>query len=205
MLHIKNLSIQLRHPILSKFNYQFAQGQLYLIIATNGTGKTTFFRTLTNLIKREQGEISFNQKSFEHSKHHIFFYESSDWFDGNLSALDYLKFVKRQWHSTREIKEVVKFWGMEEYVKVPIKKYSLGMKQRLLIAMYFISNADYLIMDEITNGLDEDSRSLLYEKLRISTREENKCIIISSHYRTDMNPIADHVLELKNQVMKEVD
>ncbi|WP_237047474.1 ATP-binding cassette domain-containing protein [Lentilactobacillus curieae] len=190
---------------MSKFNYQFAQGQLYLIIATNGTGKTTFFRTLTNLIKREQGEISFNQKSFEHSKHHIFFYESSDWFDGNLSALDYLKFVKRQWHSTREIKEVVKFWGMEEYVKVPIKKYSLGMKQRLLIAMYFISNADYLIMDEITNGLDEDSRSLLYEKLRISTREENKCIIISSHYRTDMNPIADHVLELKNQVMKEVD
>lgn len=176
-----------------------------MIVATNGTGKTTFFRTLTNLVKRDQGEIRFNGKTFEQNKSHVFFYESSDWFDENLSGLDYLKFVKQQWHAEHEISEVVKYWDMAEYIKVPIKKYSLGMKQRVLIAMYFISNADYLIMDEITNGLDENSRLLLYKQMKIAAKQENKCIIISSHYRSAMTPMVDHVLELKDQVMKEVD
>lgn len=93
---------------------------------------------------------------------------------------------------------------MGDYIKVPIKKYSLGMKQRVLIAMYFISDAAYFIMDEISNGLDEDSRKLLYEKLRAITKQEKKCILISSHYRSDMTPIVDHVLELKDRVMREV-
>lgn len=194
----------MRHPILNDFSYRFKRGQSYLIVATNGTGKTTFFRTLVNLVKKERGEISFDNQPFDQNKHQVFFYESTDWLDGNLSGLDYLKFVKHQWRSTQNINDVITYWGMGDYIKVPIKKYSLGMKQRVLIAMYFISDAAYFIMDEISNGLDEDSRKLLYEKLRAITKQEKKCILISSHYRSDMTPIVDHVLELKDRVMREV-
>ncbi|GEP23572.1 ATP-binding cassette domain-containing protein [Lentilactobacillus diolivorans] len=204
ILTVNKLSIKMRHPILREFSYQFKQGQIYLIVATNGTGKTTFFRTITNLVKREQGEVYFDNQPFNQGKRRVFFYESSDWFDGNLSGLDYLKFVKQQWHSNQKITDIISDWGMTEYIKVPIKKYSLGMKQHVLIAMYFISNADYLVMDEISNGLDENSRKLLYSKLQTTAKQKQKCIIISSHYRSDMTPIVDHILELKDQVMKEV-
>lgn len=197
------MSIKLQHPILNNFGYQFNRGNIYLIVATNGTGKTTFFRTITNLIRRKNGEIKFDNQTFEQQKRQVFFYESSNWLDGNLSGLDYLEFVKQQWRSRLDINEMINCWGMSKYIKVPIKKYSLGMKQRLLIAMYFVSDADYLIMDEISNGLDEDGRRLLYTQLKEAAKKKQKCLIISSHHRTNMTPIADYVLEMKGQTMKE--
>lgn len=198
------MSIKLQHPILNNFSYQFNRGNIYLIVATNGTGKTTFFRTITNLISRKNGEIKFDNQTFEQQKRQVFFYESSNWLDSNLSGLDYLKFVKQQWRSRLDINEMINCWGMSKYIKVPIKKYSLGMKQRLLIAMYFVSDANYLIMDEISNGLDEDGRRLLYTQLKEAAKKKQKCLIISSHHRSNMTPIADYVLEMKEQIMKEV-
>lgn len=193
MLSINDLSIKLRHPILDNFSYQFHLGKIYLIIATNGTGKTTFFRTLTNLIKRSSGGILFDHEKFSNRKQSIFFYESPNWLDSNLSGLDYLKFIKSQWKSQLNIKEIVDYWGMSEYIKIPIKKYSLGMKQKVVISMYFISD-----------GLDEKSRQLLYQQIYSFAKSKKKCVILSSHYRSDMEPLVDHILELKDQVMKEV-
>ncbi len=204
MLTINNLSLKTRQPILNNFSYQFNQQSVYLIVAVNGSGKTTFFRSITNLIKRENGIITYEGQSFIRKKRRIFFYETSDWFDDNLSGLDYLKFVKSQWHSTHSLENEIKFWHMNDYIKLPIRKYSLGMKQRLLIALYFCSDATYLIMDEISNGLDEDSRNLLYSRIKQAAKHDHKCIILSSHYKSDIAPIADHTLELANKEMREI-
>ncbi|MCV3740092.1 ABC transporter ATP-binding protein [Lentilactobacillus hilgardii] len=203
MLTIKKLTLVTRIPILNDFNYQFEKGNIYLISAVNGSGKTTFFRALTNLIRRKHGNISFDGKPFEKEKRAVFFYETPDWMDGNLSGLDYLKFVQKQWQSSHDLNDEINFWKMDDYIKLPIKKYSLGMKQRLVIAMYFCSNATYLIMDEISNGLDEESRKQLYKRIKETAVKEKKCIIISSHYKSDVATIANHILHLENQKMTE--
>ncbi|MFD1125022.1 ATP-binding cassette domain-containing protein [Lentilactobacillus raoultii] len=203
MLKINNLTLKTRVPILNDFNYQFEPGQIYLITAINGSGKTTFFRALTDLIKRPSGSILFDDQPFRQAKQRVFFYETSNWFDGDLSGIDYLKFVKGQWRSTQDLTAEISFWKMTSYINLPIKKYSLGMKQRLLIAMYFCSNATYLMMDEISNGLDEESRNLLYHRLKDEAITNHRCMIMSSHYKSDAGQIADHILRLANLTMKE--
>lgn len=204
MLVIQNLTLSTRQVILQNFSYQFQKGNSYLISATNGSGKTTFFRSLVNLKAVDQGTVTFDQLPFDQHKHQVFYYETSDWLDQNMSGMDYLKLVKKLWHSDLEIDVEINFWKMTDYINLPIKKYSLGMKQRVLIAMYLISDADYLIMDEISNGLDEESRDKLFNRLRALTNQRNKCILLSSHYREETSTAIDHVLELKNETMTEI-
>lgn len=90
---------------------------------------------------------------------------------------------------------------MEDYIRLPIKKYSLGMKQKLLISLYLVSDANYLLMDEITNGLDEESRRILYTTLS-QLKQQGKTIILSSHYKEDIEEFCDYLLLLKNQTME---
>ncbi len=116
-----------------------------------------------------------------------------------MAGMDYLKLVKQLWQSQVNIAEEIRYWQMTDYIKLPIKKYSLGMKQKLLIAMYIISDASYLFMDEISNGLDDNSRQKLLDRLQ--TLSVAKCILLTSHYRNEIAPIADQILELKNQTM----
>lgn len=195
MLSINQLTIATRHPILTDFSYDFEPGKLYGLVATNGSGKTTFFRSLMGLLPVRSGKVSWQGGA---SRRDFFYYESSEWFEGHLSAWDYLTFIKAQWQSAVSIDDVIKIWGMGEYIKVPIKQYSLGMKQRLLIAMYQVSDAKCLIMDEITNGLDETSRRIFFEVLNL-LRQEGKLVILSSHYQEDIEGHCDVVLHLKNQ------
>lgn len=96
------------------------------------------------------------------------------------------------------------FLGVNEFAKVPIKKYSLGMKQKLIVAMYFTSDADYYLMDEITNGLDEESRNKLYQRLNDEITNRNKCIILTSHYSSEVKVNNLHRLVLEKQMMHEV-
>ena len=95
--------------------------------------------------------------------------------------------------------------GIDQFAKVPIKKYSLGMKQKLIIAMYLVSDAQYLLMDEITNGLDEENRNKLYCRLNDLINLNDKCIILTSHYANEINNLNNVTkLKLENLTMNEV-
>lgn len=200
MLSIKNLTIQTRHPILTDFSYDFYKGNLYGIVATNGSGKTTFFRSVMGLLPVISGQVLW-QTETPNIKQDFFYYETSEWFEGHLTGWDYLQFIKGEWHSSVEIQPIIDFWGMGDYIKIPIKKYSLGMKQRLLIALYQVSDAKCLFMDEMTNGLDETSRRLFFEMVN-QLKQEGKLIILTSHYREDIEEHCDYILQLKNQGME---
>ncbi|MDR0297122.1 MAG: ABC transporter ATP-binding protein [Streptococcaceae bacterium] len=201
MLEIKNLTLYTRHPILDSFSYAFEPGKLYGLVAANGTGKTTFFRAIMGLIKLKNGTVTIDGEDGEKKRRQLFYFESSEWFDTNLTGKDYLIFIKKKWKSSQNLQEVIDYWGMEDYVTVPIRKYSLGMKQRLLIAMYQVSQAPYLLMDEITNGLDEKSREALFLALKKMTLN-GTMIILSSHYKEDILSICDAMITLENQEMK---
>lgn len=202
MLSIRNLEIKTRKVILNNVTIDFRKGNLYGIVAINGSGKTTLFRTIVGILPYTAGSITF---SSDNNKTNSFFYwESSEWFDPNLTGLDYLNFIKKEWNSTASTSDIINVWNMDEYIKLPIKKYSLGMKQRLLISLYMISDSDYLIMDEISNGLDEDSRKILFKILKEYTTK-GKTIILSSHYKEDIDNYCDYILTIKNNNLEMMD
>lgn len=192
-----------RHPILNDVNYVFLDQKIYGIVAINGSGKTTLFRTMVNLRKAQGGKVLFDHQSVELKRSEVFYFETAEWLDRNLNGYDYLSFVKKLWNSSVDLDEIIETWKMKDFIKIPIKKYSLGMKQRLIIAMYLTSDAKYMIMDEITNGLDEDFRNLFF-KVIIDLKRQGKTILLSSHYKDEITEYCDVVLQIKNNQLSEV-
>lgn len=200
MISVKEMTLKTREKILDNFSYTFEKENFYHIVAENGAGKTSFLRALTSLISYD-GQVTIDDESFAEKKNRLFFFESNEWLNPNLTAKDYLQMIKFQWNSSLSIKKEAHLWGVDEYWNVPIKKYSLGMKQKLIIAMYFLSDADYFLMDEITNGLDQSSRQKFYDQLK--QKLQHKCIIYTSHYadKIEVTPLIR--LNLENLTMKE--
>ena len=147
MLQLTHVTLKTRQVILQDVDFTFEKGRIYGILAINGSGKTTLFRAISNLIPISSGNIAVSPS--------LFYYESIEWLDENLSGMDYLRLIKNIWKSGLNLRDEIAYWEMSDYISLPIRKYSLGMKQRLVIAMYFLSQAKCWLMDEITNGLDE--------------------------------------------------
>lgn len=202
MIEFKNLTVETRHPIITSVDYSFNEGNIYGLVAVNGSGKTTIFRTMTGLLEPKIGQIIFDKEFVSQKKHEIFYFENNEWFDNNLTGMDYLKFVKDIWKSNKLINDIVDTFKMQDYINIPIKKYSLGMKQKLIISMYLLSDATYLIMDEITNGLDEDNRKIFFREL-IELKKQKKLILISSHYKEEIEKYCDIVIFIKNEKLVE--
>ena len=194
MITLSNVTIKTRQTIIKNIGFTFNKGKIYGIVAINGSGKTTLFRAISQLIPVNSGNIT--------TLSSLFYYENIEWFDLNLSGIDYLNYIKNIWKSTQSLNDEIDFWEMNDFIYLPIRKYSLGMKQRLLIAMYFISQAECWLMDEITNGLDEYFRTKFFNRIDELNRD-NHLIILTSHYKEDLSKVCDKLLTIENGDIKE--
>ena len=194
MITLNQVRLKTREMILKDIDFTFEQGNIYGMVAINGSGKTTLFRAISQLISVNSGKII--------APSSLFYYETIEWFDGNLSGMNYLLYIKNVWNSSQNLEHEIEYWEMAEYIHLPIRKYSLGMKQRLLIAMYFMSQAECWLMDEITNGLDEYYRTKFFNRLtEIYSRQ---LIIISSHYKEELMNVCDKIVKIENCRIEEV-
>ena len=173
MITLNQVRLKTREMILKDIDFTFEKGNIYGMVAINGSGKTTLFRAISRLISVNSGHII--------APSSLFYYETIEWFDGNLSGIDYLLYIKNVWNSSQNL---------------------LGMKQRLLIAMYFMSQADCWLMDEITNGLDEYYRTKFFN--RITEIHSQQLIIISSHYKEELMNVCDKIVKIENCRIEEV-
>ena len=194
MITLNQVRLKTREMILKDIDFTFEKGNIYGMVAINGSGKTTLFRAISRLISVNSGQII--------APSSLFYYETIEWFDGNLSGIDYLLYIKNVWNSSQNLEHEIEYWEMSDYIHLPIRKYSLGMKQRLLIAMYFMSQAECWLMDEITNGLDEYYRTKFFNRLKeIQTQQ---LIIISSHYKEELMDVCDKIVKIENCRIEEV-
>ena len=194
MITLNQVRLKTREMILKDIDFTFEKGNIYGMVAINGSGKTTLFRAISQLISVDSGHII--------APSSLFYYETIEWFDGNLSGMDYLLYIKNVWNSSQNLEHEIEYWEMADYIHLPIRKYSLGMKQRLLIAMYFMSQADCWLMDEITNGLDEYYRTKFFNRLKeIQTQQ---LMIISSHYKEELMDVCDKIVKIENCRIEEV-
>ena len=194
MITLNQVRLKTREMILKDIDFTFEKGNIYGMVAINGSGKTTLFRAISQLISVNSGHII--------APSSLLYYETIEWFDGNLSGKDYLLYIKNVWNSSQNLEQEIEYWEMSDYIHLPIRKYSLGMKQRLLIAMYFMSQADCWLMDEITNGLDEYYRTKFFN--RLTEIHSQQLIIISSHYKEELMNVCDKIVKIEKCRIEEV-
>ena len=195
MLNLTHVTLKTRQVILQDADFTFKKGRIYGLLAINGSGKTTLFRAVSKLLPLSSGHIAVSPS--------LFYYESVEWLDGNLSGMDYLRLIKNIWKSDLNLGDEIAYWEMSDYINLPIRKYSLGMKQRLVITMYFLSQAKCWLMDEITNGLDEYYRQKFFDRLAQIDRQE-QLVLLSSHYKEELMEICDSMVTIRQGQIEEV-
>lgn len=201
MLEVNGISYAYKkQSILKNTSFSLKNGSIIGLVAPNGTGKTTLLKLISKSLKLQNGTIILNNidssKRVKYLKN-IFFLESIDNLYENLSVREHLVYVKQMWKSTVSIDKVLKMLNMNHYENRKVKKLSLGMKQHLVIAMYIVSDAELLLMDEPHNGLDPSSIKTIKNVFQI-LRDRGKTIFYSSHDLFNMENFCDRVLFLKN-------
>lgn len=192
--------------VVNSLSLQVPQGSIYGFLGPNGAGKTTTIKLLLNLLKTEEGSISVFGKDLKTNRIEIL---------SKIGALIeqpsiYLHLTGRENLVNRakllqlpigRVDEMLELVQLQHAAGKKAGQYSLGMKQRLGIALALLSNPELLILDEPTNGLDPNGIIEIRELLINLTRQHGKTVFISSHLLSEIERMATHVGIINNGTM----
>ena len=184
--------------VLNDINLQVIEGSIYGFLGPNGAGKTTTLRLLLGLLKKQQGEISIFGKPFEGNRVAILknigsLIESPSIY-GHLTAYENLLLLQKIYQCPKDrILEVLNLVGLPNTGKKKSGQFSLGMKQRLSIAIALLHNPALLILDEPTNGLDPNGMIEIRELLSKINQEIGVTILLSSHLLAEIEKLVTHI------------
>ena len=185
-------------------------GDIYGLIGRNGAGKTTIMKIVTGLTEKSDGEFEIFSKSgnsAQNEKRRIGCLIENPAFFGSLTAYQNLKYyaLQKGIADSKQIDEALALVGLSDVKNKKFRKFSLGMKQRLGIALAVMDDPDLIILDEPINGLDPIGISELRETFKKLSRERGVTLIISSHILSELYMIANRFLFIeKGKVLKEI-
>lgn len=189
-----------KHKVLNDLSFKIEKPQVLALIGPNGSGKSTLMNCMMNLISFDSGKIEILGKS---NKNYEIFREVSFLKDNRilypyLTGFDHLKYIcDIQKIPQKRIDQVIELADIGSFYKKIVSSYSLGMKQRLLLAMALCNNPKLILMDEPLNGLDTDS-IFKFRDLIKNLGENNTTILISSHSLNELDYITNDILFLKD-------
>jgi len=182
---------------LDQVDMRIGRGEIYGFIGENGAGKTTLLRVITGLISRTEGSISLFGKSDDaglaRGRKRIGCIVEGPAFYPYLSAADNLEYyrIQRGYPDKNCISQALKMVNLEHTGKKKFQQFSLGMKQRLGVALAIMGKPDFLILDEPINGLDPSGIVEFRQILKTLSREYGMTILISSHILSELEQVAD--------------
>lgn len=208
MLEVVNIEKSYgKKKILHDISFSIEKGQIKALVGPNGSGKTTLMNTMTNLLKRDGGQVLVDGKEFKDEKifNHISFFKDENILDENLYGMDYLNYIKNVYKRTKDdVDRVIKEIGIESFVKSKTGSYSLGMKKKLMLAMDFLPQRDIILLDEPLSGLDPTSVIKMMALIK-QKANDGQGILISSHSLNDIDEITNNILFLKDgKILEEV-
>jgi ABC-2 type transport system ATP-binding protein len=193
-----NFSFSNGAKTLDNINLLVPQGSVYGFLGPNGAGKTTTLRLLLGLLKNQQGKLEIFGKEFSSHRIEILKRLGSLIEQPSLylhltakENLDIYRLIYKV--SKSRIDEVLKIVGLDQTGKKKAKQFSLGMKQRLSIAIALLHQPELLILDEPTNGLDPNGIIETRELIKKLNKEHNTTVIVSSHILNEVERMATHV------------
>lgn len=206
MIEVQDLSKKIKQTyVLKNISYQFERGKIYGIYGKNGSGKTMLLRSLAGLLIPTDGKVLINNKELHNDISVppsvgiiIENMQLLPQFDAttNLKMLAKIKKIATK----NDIDESIKRVGLEPHSNLKVKKYSLGMKQRLNLAQAIFEKPDILLLDEPTNAIDEKGVSLVHQVLS-EEKERGATIIIASHHKDDLSLLCDHTLKMTDGLL----
>lgn len=188
--------------VLKNLNLECHKGKIYGLIGSNGTGKTTLFRILLGLIKQDIGIVSINSKSIKPiggivEKPALYGYLSAY---GNLKVFAGIQGLKLTQDLYFQCMQQV---GLSTNRKDAVRNYSMGMKQRLGLAIALLNNPECIVLDEPFSGLDPMGIYALHQLIKKLSSENQITIIISSHIVSELKDLCDILYVLKEgQIIK---
>ena len=192
LLEVKNLGISFGGlRAVDGFNITIEKGQLYGLIGPNGAGKTTFMRLVLGTAFPTKGEIKlFDGEPFDKARRKIGSLIEAPGLYKNCTAYENLKQFSLIYGGTdAEIKEILSLVGLADIGNKKAGKFSLGMRQRLGIAIALLGNPEFLVLDEPVNGLDPAGMKEVRDLILKLNHEKNITILISSHLLDELSKI----------------
>lgn len=203
MIQVQEVSLTIKkRRILSDITLSLREGNIYGLVGNNGCGKTMLMRCICGFVKPTSGTVTVDDKMI--GKNMDYLREAgiileTPGFISHYSGFRNLKLLAgiSSKPDKKKIKDSMRLCGLNPDLKLPVRKYSLGMRQRLGIAQAIMEDQRILILDEPMNGLDrygvEDIRKLL-----LALKEEGRLILLTSHNMTDIEMLCDEVYEMDN-------
>ena len=182
-----------KKTVLNGLNMTIRRGDIYGFIGNNGSGKTTAMKIILGLLEADSGDITlFGSKDLLVERRKIgSLIEAPGLYKGCTAKENMKRFAMLFGGEEKEIDDLLSFVGLGDVGKKKVRAFSLGMKQRLGIAVALLGNPEILVLDEPTNGLDPAGIKDLRELFEKIASEKGVSLLISSHHLDELSRIAN--------------
>ncbi len=201
MIQLQNVTKRIKeNTVLDNVSYTFKSGFVYGLYGQNGSGKTMLLRAISGLINLDSGSIFIDGEKL-HDK--IEFPPETGIVIENMELLPECS-AKKNLKMLAKIKNIayekdiifsLERVGLDPDSEKKVKKFSLGMKQRLNIAQAIFENQKIILLDEPTNALDEEAVQLIYKIIR-EEKSRGATIIVATHHKEDLKEVCDVILKI---------
>ncbi|MDT0703529.1 ABC transporter ATP-binding protein [Mammaliicoccus sciuri] len=189
-----------KQHILKNINFDFGDSQIVGLIGKNGVGKTTLMKIMNQNIMKYEGTFKKENRDkvgylIENPKLYL-----------NKTGYYNLNFFRNVLGTNVDddyINMLIESFGIKPYINKKVKKYSMGMKQKLSIAVALMNKPQYLILDEPTNGMDPDGSIDVLKTIEKVSKDLNIKVLISSHKLEDIELICDRTVFMKDGAIVE--
>ena len=209
MIELKHVTkILKKNTVLDDVTFSFENGCVYGLYGENGSGKTMLLRALAGLIVPTEGEVICDGKRLHRD---VSFPENTGIVIEHMellpkfSATENLRLLAkiRKTASEEDIRSALLRVGLDSASKEKVKKFSLGMKQRLNIAQAIFEKQNVILLDEPTNALDAEGVERMYQIIW-EEKARGALIVMATHHREDLEQICDHVIRIsKGRIVEE--
>ena len=183
--------------VLNDINIELKGGTITGIVGENGSGKSMLFRLLSGLVKPTEGEVLYNGEPLQVAEPNIGLVMDDVSMYPELTGRKNLELLAEIRHKIgkTQIDSALQRVGLNPEDKRAFRKYSLGMKHRLLLAQAIMEQPDFLFLDEPTNAIDVDGVQVFYKIIREEAKR-GAVVMVSSHINSDIRELADQVYQM---------
>jgi Cu-processing system ATP-binding protein len=207
MITINNVSKQFgKLKALDQLNLQFLNGECIALIGPNGSGKTTLIKSILGMVVPDTGSILFNNNTIHNDwkyRSQVGYMPQIGRYPDNMTigqVINMMKDIRKAEHNVLD-EELMESFGLHPIMNKRMRTLSGGTRQKVSASLAFLFNADVLILDEPTAGLDPVSSEILKEKI-LKEKSKGKLIIITSHVLSELDDLVTQIVYMQDGKLK---